>query len=271
MKVFISADIEGVTTTNVKEECFPPNAAYPLHAKQMTDEVLAVCQGALAAGASAPGATEIFVKDAHSAGRNIDPTRLPKEVTLIRSYSWCPDTMVEGIDGSFDAALFVGYHSPSGRGGNPLAHTLSSINISGIWINGRLASEFMIYSWATARYGVPTVFLSGDKTLCEDYADLHPSLITVAVKDGIGGASFCRSVEATIPEIRRKSEQALRQDLSAATIALPESFDVEVQYKSQAYAEKASHFPEVRKTGDHAVAFRRRDYTEVLRTLMWII
>ena len=265
MKVFISADIEGITTTNNFDEVFPDKPAYPLHAKQMTEEVLAACEGALAASA-----TEIVVKDAHGPAINIDPTRLPKEVTLIRGWSLCPELMVEGIDSSFDACLFVGYHSAAGRGGNPMAHTIS-LKHSGIYINGRITSEFMLYSWAAAYYGVPTVFLSGDKTLCEDYADLHPALVTVAVKDGLGGATYNRSPEATLPEIREGCEKALRQDLSAAKTALPESFEVEIHYNRQEYAEKASHYPGARKTGDHSVALSCADYREVLRAAVWLL
>ena len=265
MKIYISADIEGVTTTCRWEETDSSHHSFPLHADQMTKEVLAACKGAIAAGA-----TEIWVKDAHGGGNNINPTQLPKEVTLIRGWSQCPDFMVEGIDNSFDAAMFIGYHSAAGRSGNAMSHTMSGKH-TGIMINGRRASEFMIYSWAAARYGVPTVFLAGDKMLCDDYADMHPSLISAAVKDGIGGAVFCRSTEATLPEIREKSEQSLRQNLSAAKITLPESFDVEVFFKEHAHAEKVSHFPGVKKLSDNVVSFHCDDYYEVLRTLLWII
>jgi len=266
MKVFISADIEGITTTANWNECNTSHASYPLHAGQMTEEVLAACEGAIAAGA-----TEIAVKDAHSSGFNIDPTRFPEQVTLIRGLSGCPEYMVEGIDPSFDAAMFVGYHSAAGRGGNPMAHTITSVGPVFISINGRTASEFLLYSLAAAYYSVPTVFLSGDKTLCEDHVDLHPSLVSVAVKDSLGGAVHCRSAAMMLAEIRAKSEKALRQNLQTAKIKLPESFDVEVRFKVHTQAVKASHFPDVRKTGDHTVAFNRNDYYEVLRTLMWII
>ncbi|MCL2548390.1 MAG: M55 family metallopeptidase [Symbiobacteriaceae bacterium] len=265
MKVFISADIEGVTTTTRWEETDPNHASYSRHAEQMTKEVLALCQGALAAGA-----TEIVIKDAHGPGYNIDPTRMPKEVTLIRGTWGDPDLMVQGVDASFDAAMFVGYHSAAGRNGNPLAHTISGRHI-GITINGRAASEFMLYSWAAARYGVPTVFLAGDKLLCEDYADLHPKLLTVAVKDGRGGATFCRSTEVTIPEIAAVGEKALRQDLASAKIILPPQFEVEITYKEHSYAERVSHFPDVHKVSGNVIAFTRNDYYEVLRTLAWII
>jgi len=265
MKVFISADIEGITTSFRWEETDVNHASFPLHAQQMTKEVLAACEGAIAAGA-----TEIWVRDAHGGGNNIDPTQLPREVTLVRGWSQCPDFMVEGIDKSFDAAMFIGYHSAATRSGNPMSHTMSGKHM-GISINGRQASEFMIYSWAAALYGVPTVFLAGDKMLCDDYADMHPSLISVAVKDGIGGAAFCRSVEATLPEIRQKSEEALKQDLTAAKITLPQSFDVEIIFKDHPHAEKVSHFPDVRKIGDTAIHFSRDNFYEVLRTLRWII
>ena len=265
MKVFISADIEGVTTITRWEESDPKHASFNIHAEQMTNEVLAACEGAIAAGA-----TEIIVRDAHAKGCNINPTRLPKRVTLIRGWSYCPNCMVEGIDENFDAAMFIGYHSAAGRHGNPLSHTLSDKH-TGITVNGRRASEFMLYSWAAALYGVPTVFLSGDKMLCEDDADLHPALYTVSVKDGLGGATYCRSIEDTLPEIRAKSEQSLRQNLGAAKINLPDSFEVEIFFNEHSYAEKVSHFPDVRKISDNTITFRRKDFYEVLRTLMWII
>jgi len=265
VKIFISADIEGVTTSLRWEETNSNHGSYPLHAEQMTKEVLAACEGAIAAGA-----TEIWVRDAHGGGNNINPTLLPKEVILVRGWARCPDFMIEGIDKSFDAAMFIGYHAAAGRCGNPMAHTMSGKH-TGIFINGRRASEFMIYSWAAARHGVPTVFLAGDKMLCDDDADLHPALVSVAVKDGIGGAVYCRSVEATLPEIREKSEQALKQNLGSARITLPESFDVEIFFNDHAHAEKVSHFPGITKISDNVVRFSRNDYYEVLRTLLWII
>jgi len=264
MKVFISADIEGVTTIANWEESEPKNASYAAHAEQMTKEVLAACEGAIAAGAK-----EIVIKDAHGSGYNINPALMPRQAVLIRGWSNYPTCMAEGIDGSFDAAMFVGYHSAAGRGGNPMSHTLTGSH-TGIFINGRRASEFMIYSWAAAYYGVPTVFLSGDKMLCEDYADLHPALHAVAVKDGSGGATFCRSVALTIPEIRAASEASLRQNLAGAVAALPDGFDVEIHYKDHGRALKVSYFPDVKRIDDNKVAFSRKDYYEVLRTVMWI-
>ncbi|MEA4920957.1 MAG: M55 family metallopeptidase [Clostridiaceae bacterium] len=266
MKVFISADIEGITTTTVWDECHNSHPSYPLHAEQMTKEVLAACEGAFSGGA-----TEIVIKDAHGPAINIDPTQIPEHVSLLRNWSGHPYAMVEGIDSSFDCAMFIGYHSAAGRPGNPLSHTYSGRNTM-VRINGRQTSEFMLYSWACALEGVPTVMLSGDKMLCEDYADLHPALISVPVKEGIGALSCNYSPVTTLKEIKDAARRAVGQDLmdAAAKTTLPEFFSVEVDYKIHADAEKMSYFPGCRKTSPYTVAFETGSYFEVLRTLKWI-
>jgi len=265
MRIFISADIEGVTTTTTHEECNSTSPLYPRHAEQMTKEVLAVVEGAFAAGA-----TEIVIKDAHGSGMNIDPTKMPENVILQRNWTGHPYLMVEGVDKSFDAAMFVGYHSSAGKPGNPLSHTKTGKSAY-IKLNNRFASEFMIYSWACALEGVPSVFLSGDKMLCDDEAELHPSLISVATKDGLGSITRNYSTVTTMRSLREKSEQALKQNLSAAKIVLPDSFELEVFYKDQGEAERASHYPGAVKVSSNIVTFKHDCYYEVLRAIKWIV
>jgi len=266
VKVFISADIEGVTTTTVWDETEPTHSAYPTHAKQMTDEVLACIQGAKDAGAK-----EIVVKDAHGMeGSNIDPTLMPSGVILLRNWTGHPYTMAEGIDKTFDAAMFVGYHSPAGRAGNPMSHTMTG-NPVYIKLNGVLASEFMLYSYACALEGVPTVFLSGDKTLCEDSKALHPKLTTCDVKDGIGSMTMNYSTQDTMVKLRELSKEALSQDLSGALVKLPDHFNVEICYKTHMRAEEVSWYPGVTRKSDNTITFQSDDYFEILRTIKWII
>ena len=266
MKVFISADIEGVTTTTAFDECGYGHASYPLHARQMTDEVLAAVSGAKNAGA-----THIVVKDAHDTARNIDPTRMPSGVTLLRSWSGHPYEMASGIDNSFDAAMFVGYHSSAGRMGNPMAHTMSSRHVHSLRINGVIASEFLLYSYACALEGVPTVFLSGDKMLCDDFKDLHPCLVTCPVKDGIGAMTVSYSTEDTLRNIKELSEKALRQDLKNALPKLPNHFEAELHFKKHQQASRAAWFPGVARTSDHIVTYSSDNFFEILRTTSWIL
>jgi D-aminopeptidase len=51
MRVFISADIEGTTFTTLWDETERGKDLYPAAARQMTAEVKAACEGAIAAGA----------------------------------------------------------------------------------------------------------------------------------------------------------------------------------------------------------------------------
>jgi len=265
MKIFISADIEGVTTTTSWDDCNSSHPSYPPHARQMTEEVLACISGAKKAGAK-----EFLVKDAHAGANNIDPARMPSGVSLLRNWSGHPYSMAEGVDKSFDAAMFIGYHSPAGREGSPMSHTISGARIYSLKINGVHASEFLLFSWACALENVPTVFLSGDKTLCDDYKNLHPMLLTCPVKDGVGHATINYSTQDTLKSITDLSEKAVSQDLSRALVKLPEYFEVEIEYKSHMLAHKASWFPGVAKKGDMAVTFRSDNYFEILRTIKWI-
>ena len=74
MKVFISADIEGVADlASFTEAGWDNPQLYTLGMEQMSREVGAVCRGAVAAGAKL-----ITVKDAHGSGLNIFHKYLPE-------------------------------------------------------------------------------------------------------------------------------------------------------------------------------------------------
>lgn len=265
MKVFISADIEGIASTALWDECSPGKPGYAEAANQMTQEVLAACRGAFEAGAD-----QIYVKDAHSLGNNIDVYQMPPNVYLRRRWSEAPLAMVEGLDDSFDAALFVGYHSAAGMNGSFLAHTMNP-RIEYIKINGTLASEFMIFSYAAAYYHVPTVYLSGDKQLCETYASLHPKLITTAVKEGDAFAAVCMSPVQAIASIEKDVTYALKQDLSNACITLPDTFDVEIRYKDHPNSSKPSYYPGMNRLDANTLVFHANDYMDVLTMMKFCL
>ena len=114
MKVFISADIEGVATTAKWPETNPSEREYSYHREEMTQEVLAACHAAIDSGA-----TEILIKDAHGPATNIDSRQLPECASIVKGWEGHPYMMVQGIDRTFDAAMFIGYHSEAGGTGNP--------------------------------------------------------------------------------------------------------------------------------------------------------
>ena len=216
------------------------------------------------------GGKEIHIKDAHDEGNNLDANLLPKCTKLIKSWSGHPYGMAEGIDSSFDACLFIGYHAAAGCNGNPLSHTISHKPFS-VKMNGRYASEFMIYSYVAALESVPVVFLSGDRQVCEDAEELHPSIITAAVKEGMGASTISLQPQYACDLIREKVELALKRDLNKAQIVLPKEFFIEICYHDHFKAEKMSYFPGVKKTGTHTITFTSKNYFEVKRLLSFVL
>lgn len=265
MRVFISADIEGTAFTTVWDETRKGELDYPAAAQQMTNEVKAACEGAIAAGAD-----YILVKDAHGSCRNIDVRQLPKCCEIIRCGTGSPRAMVEGIDESFDAAMFVGYHSPASKNGNPLSHTYST-KTTLITLNGEVCSEFMLYSYCCALYGVPTVFLSGDKMLTEDSQAMHPCLKTVAVKDGYGGYTRCKQPDYACDLIREGAEIALKQDLTNALCPIPEHFVFEISYKEHTNAARNSYYPGFTMVDSYTIRMETDNLWDVLRCIPFVL
>jgi D-amino peptidase len=266
MRVFISADIEGVAGITSWDEARKSHPDYGEFRRQMTAEVCAACEGAQAAGAQA-----ITVKDAHGSARNLLAAELPQPTQLIRGWSGHPFAMVQGLDAGYDVALFIGYHARAGAGGNPLSHTSSSAKLQRIALNGRPASEYLLYAYAAAMLGVPVAFVSGDDTLCREVRDISPATHTFATKWGEGASQHSLHPLDAVDGIRAGVTEALRDRKSIAPLQLPASFVVEIEYKEHSNAYYRSFYPNAERIAPHVVRFAADDYFEVLRALLFLI
>ena len=265
MKIFISADIEGVNNILSWDETDSNSPEYAYFRKQMTEEVKNACIGAKEAGA-----TEIFVKDAHDWARNLILKDLPTFIKLHRGWEGVPCSMMAGLDKSFDAVMFIGYHSPSGTDGNPLAHTMNLRN-NYVKINGVIASEFYINALYASYLGVPIAFLSGDDNLTKMVKKLNSNIETVATKEGVHGAVVSRHPEITNKEILNTVIKSLKKDLKNNFLELPKEFHIEIQYKKFNDAFNASFYPGCELVGHDTVIFKTNDYYEVVRALKFIL
>ncbi len=265
MKVFISADIEGIATTAVWEQTNKGGYGYDDARRQMTLEVRSACEGALEAGAD-----YVRVKDSHGSMTNIIPELLPKEVELTRSKNGSPWGMVAGVEDGFDASMYVGWHSAAGREGSPMSHTYSTSTVY-VKLNGRKMSEFMLYSLACASVGCPSVMLSGDQMLIDDSRDMHPCLITVPVKRGYGGMLTCIHPELACERIKKAAFDAVRQPLDKALCVVPDHFELEICYKEQVQATKSSFFPGFSKKDDNTIILSTDRLWDVLTAIQWVL
>lgn len=259
MKIYITADIEGVTGATHWDETNQKSTYYAELREQMTAEVAAACEGALNAGA-----TEVWVKDAHGWACNIIPAKLPREVQLVRAWSGHPFAMMQELDATFHAGLVIGYHSRAGSNGSPLAHTMTG-NMTYFKINDQYASEFMVSAYTAGLVGVPVVFLSGDAALCQEAQAFISGLSTVAVMHGTGNTTTSIHPRLAVDRIRAGVEAALRADVSKCRVPMPDHFSVELRYRNHADAYHASFFPGVNLIEPHTVGFEADDYYEVLR------
>ncbi len=263
MKVYISADIEGVTGVTHWDETDLGKAEYTPFREQMTAEVAAACEGALAAGA-----TDIWVKDAHDYARNIVASKLPKEARLIRGWSGHPFMMMQELDQDFQAVVLIGYHSRAGVGSSPLAHTMTG-TITRMSLNGVPTSEFLISAYAAGSVHVPVAFVSGDKGLCEEIAGFNPHIGTVAVKEGIGNSTVSIHPEVATARIREGVQKALQGDLSLCQVPLPQHFALEIQYRRAYDAYKNGFYPGAVQQDETTVRFESDSYFEVMRFILF--
>ena len=265
MKIFISADIEGITGATNWSETDQKDPYFGQLQEQMTAEVAAACEGALSAGAD-----EIWVKDAHGWASSLIAARLPRQVRLVRGWSGHPYSMMQTIDGSFDAAMAIGYHSQAGSNGSPLAHTMTG-NMTWIKINGLLAGEFHISAYTSGLVGVPFVFLAGDQALCDCAHEFLPGITTVAVQQGSGSSTTSIHPQEAVERIRDGVAAALVKDPAACRVPMPERFDVEMRYRRHQDAYQAGFYPGAEQIDPHTVTFSTKDYFEVLRFFSFCI
>ncbi len=266
MKVYVSADIEGVSGTTMFTEASSNEAVYAEFRDQMVRETAAACEGALAAGA-----TEILVKDAHGGANNLIAAELPRPTQLVRGWSGHPLCMIQELDASFDCVLFVGYHARAGAGGNPLSHTLSSSKLHRIFLNEQPASEFLIHYYAAAMMDVPVVLLTGDEIICSEVYDTDPNIYTVAVKDGRGASTINMHPLEAAETIRAVSETAVRNAHQISPGQVPEQANLRLVYKDQKVAYRCSQYPGAILIEPYTVEFQAKDYNEILQALVFLV
>jgi D-amino peptidase len=175
MKVFLSTDMEGTAGVVDWEQCTGDGPQAEAGRRLLLAEVNAAIQGAMEGGA-----TQVVVNDSHSKMRNLPPDQLDGQASYI-SGSHKPLYMMQGLDESFDACLFVSYHGSVGAPAG-LSHTYNPRAVIEATLDGRVTGEAGINALVAAHYGVPVVLVTGDDCACAETAELIPGIHTAVVK-----------------------------------------------------------------------------------------
>lgn len=269
MKVYISADIEGVCGIQSWSETTKNNPDYPYFQQQMTNEVIACCKALHESGVD-----EIYVRDAHDYARNLLLDQMPTYVKVIRGWEESPCDMMAGLDESFDATIFIGYHSPSRSSGNPLSHTLNT-NINHIKINDKIASEFTLNTYFAKTKNVPVILVSGDENLTKLVKKENDLIETVATNQGMHGAIITRHPSLVIDEIYNTTKTAIdklkKNKKESFFVMMPKSIETEVHFRNHQKAYRASFYPNSHLRNFDKVVHQTNNILETLVFLMFTI
>lgn len=230
LKVLISADLEGVAGVSTSMQASPNGREYEKFRRLMTLEVNAAIEGAFSAGA-----TEVLVADSHGNAQNIDVELLDFRARLTRGWPR-PLGMVHGIDETFGAVVFVGFHAREGDGPGVLAHTFTGgLDMD---LNGEVASEATLSAAVVGHFGVPVVFLSGDQVIGEDIRRQLGPIETVAVKEAIGyhAATMLHPEEAR-RRIAAGVERGIRRRGELAPLVLGGAVTMTIRWEDPVMAE----------------------------------
>jgi len=262
MKVFLSVDMEGISGI-VDNTYTNPDAGvnYQRGRKFMTDDANAVIEAALEAGA-----TEIVVADSHNTMNNILWESLHPKGKLLAG-SPRNSSMMQELDESFDAALFVGYHTRQGVPG-VLSHTMSGV-IRNLYINGSVVGEFGFNAYYAGWFNVPVVMVSGDDLIAEEAQDLIPGIPTAVVKRAVSRtAALCLSREEATARLKQQTKLALSKIGQIAPLTTTVPMEMAIQFSHAGQAEMAAIVPGSRyETETSTLYYTAQDPHDLYKTM----
>ncbi|MDI3480959.1 MAG: D-amino peptidase [Tepidanaerobacteraceae bacterium] len=259
MKIFISADMEGISGVVSMEQIEPGARDYERARRMMTREVNAVVEAALECGAS-----EIVVNDSHDNMDNILIEELNPKAVLI-SGSPKPFSMMQGIDESFDAAFFVGYHARAGTGKAVIDHTYA-FRVLSARINGKPMSEAGINGRLAGCFGVPVAFVSGDQNAVACAKEELNGPVGVAVKSAVGrNAAVIYPFGVVKQKLRQGVQEAMKNLKSIKPTVENGPVELEVSFSISGMADMAMLIPGTSRKDGRTVVYTATDYMEAFK------
>lgn len=259
VKIFISVDMEGIGGIGTSAMTSTGGKDYETGRKLMTNEVNAVVGAIFESGPAT-----IVVNDSHGDMQNLLHTQLDPRVEYIQS-NIKPLGMVQGLDGSFDAVIFIGYHAMAGTENGFLAHTGSG-NVKGLWLNGVEVGEGGLNTYFAGSLGVPVILASGDRTFTEEIKKLTPTR-TVVTKEAIG-ASAAKLIhpEAVIKQLQAETKAAVKEIKKAKALTQdPIEFKLKVDVPTR--ADIAMSIPGMKRVDGYTVAYQAKNMEEAYKLI----
>ena len=265
LKIFIAVDMEGVTGVVTNDQLGPEGFEYERFREFMTAEANAAIDAAFSTGA-----TEVVVADSHGNGQNLLIEKLPKNVTVVRSWPR-PLMMMQGIDETFAGAIFIGFHSGTHNSAGVRAHTMSSANLADVKLNGVAVPEAGICAAIAGHFNVPVIMISGDDAAVKEASDLLGNIEGAVVKWNYGFHSArTLTPEAGQDLIREKVKKAMSRIGEFKPYKLSTPIRLDIRFKNYRPAEALSYLSIVRRTDSHSIRFEGKDMIEASKFMEFI-
>ncbi len=265
LKVHISVDMEGIAGVVTGDQIGPQGFEYGRFREFMTKEALAAV-----AAAKEAGATEIVVADAHGNGENLLVEQFPADVKIVRSWPRKLQ-MMGGLDATFDAAVFIGYHASTSNMSGVRAHTFSSATLTKVTLNGVEMSEGSWNAAIAGHFDVPIVMVSGDDAAIAEIRKIVGNLEGVETKKSLG---FHSALTLTPQAVQAMIGPAVTAGLARRASLTPYKPQgpilVEVTFKHYLPAEVLAYLPMFERASAHSVRFRARDMVEAASVMEFI-
>jgi D-amino peptidase len=261
-KIFISVDMEGISGVVQPAQLGPDGFEYQRAREWMTGEV-----NAAIAGIRDSGPAEIVVCDSHGNGQSLLIDKVPDDVRVVRGFPR-PLEMMQGIDESFAAAAFIGYHASEWTANAVRGHTISSARLLGIRLNGAEVSEGIFNAALAGHFGVPVAFVSGDRLAVTQVQQVAPNAEGAIVKEPYGYHSANTVTPARGQAMIRdglKRAMAKLGSLQPYRVQTPVALDV--GFKLTIDAERAAFIPGLARSDAHNVKGTFRDMPEITKLL----
>jgi D-amino peptidase len=267
LKLLISVDMEGVAGVVSADQLLPSSFEYERFRRFMTAEVLAAIEGA-----KQGGATDIVVTDAHGNEQNLLIELFPPDARIVRG-SPRRLGMMAGLDDSFDAAMFVGYHASTTNPSGVRAHTFSSARFTRVTLNGTPVTEGAWNAAIAGQFNVPVVLVSGDDAAVAEIRGAIGNIEAVETKRTLG----FHSAETITPEaaqklIREKATTAIKGIAGRKPFRVASPVTVTISFKSVTPVEAACYLSQVfTRVDSHTLRFTAKDMVEASAILEFLM
>lgn len=260
MKVYIATDMEGTVGVVNRQHTHSGKPEHSAARRWLTSEI-----NAAIAGAKRAGADEFVVLDSHGNCLNILADQLDEDALLISGYPGMTTIgAITGVDETFDAAGFIGFHAREGTDVGVLDHTAYSETVSRVIINDKEVGEAGLVGAYIGMFGVPVVFAAGDQAHESQIKELVPNIAYARTKTAVSRYSAIHvHPNRAAAMIQETAEDGVSRRREIEPITFKAPITIRVTFHQPVMSQLAEWVPGVKRVDSRTLSFTHESYKVV--------